>query len=111
MSVEGDQSLCAQHLFNVTVLRICIYEREYNDDDVVLLIKRAHSIGLGHSRQAKNGSRRESQVCANYCVSSSNSKKHDAYARAEFSKVRLLHGRRDLPRRRARPYVGGLCEF
>jgi hypothetical protein len=47
VSVEGDQ-----HLFNVTVLRICIYEREYNDDDVVLLIKRAHSIGLGHSRQA-----------------------------------------------------------
>ena len=53
--------------------------------------------------------RRESQVCVNYCVSSSNSKKHDACAQAELSKVRLLYGRSDLPQRRALPYLWGAC--
>ena len=63
VSIEGANP-SARHLFNVTVLRICICEREYNDDGVVLLIKRADSIGLGHSRQTTEWFYEESPRCA-----------------------------------------------
>ena len=59
----------SQHLFNVTVLRICICEREYNDDDVVLLIKRADSVGLGQPRQTTEWFYEERPKCARTTMS------------------------------------------
>ena len=97
-----------QHLFNVTVLRICICEREYNGDGVVMLIKRADSVGLGQPRQTTEWFYEERSKCARTTMSIHPIVKNNC-AQAELSKMRLLHDRSNLLPRRALECLGGVC--
>jgi hypothetical protein len=94
-----------QHLFNVTVLRICICEREYNGDGVVMLIKRADSVGLGQPRQTTEWFYEERPKCARTTMSTHPIVKNNC-AQAELSKMRLLHDRSNLLPRRALECLG-----